>query len=299
MMANPQVVMDAESAARAAETFPQYRKLRSWLALFELGLPTLRGVIINDWSERSQEAVNAFLSIVGVDRLTLRSDSAGEGGNYPPGGNTVASSVLAGAVQRYLSLGRILFLLEPRSRFNDLYSIAVGFFAQMSRVIEAVGPGFDMSDLNRGDASPHEWWECARLGSGNWRTINHGRIAESEYRDAWTHRRDKVARLAGLIDDGEPNGPAGVRRDQVFEWLLRRDETLLFDHRVRYPPLPEPLFDTVLEHTHDLPARLGRIDCPAGNFVVSMSFFGRQAAPIYWDVAWGMTTLKVRTLENQ
>jgi hypothetical protein len=279
------VVSHANDAARAAAVFPQYRKLIGWLSLVRLGFPTLRGVIVTRWSADAEALVSRFLEDIGQSELTVRSDTLQERGDYPPGGDVIPLNELPAALAFYLRLGRVVFLLEPRSRFEDLYSLSVGYLDASELLVEAVGPGFDASDLNRGETSPHEWW---RLGLGEGlgaRVIEHGQLSDREYRSSWKARVDKVARLAET--QRARYGALGQQtRSWAIEWLRANGHTLLIGSERGYRPIPDELLATVLKDCEMLPSKLRMVDLPADSFVVSMSFFGLQAEPIYWDITW-------------
>lgn len=132
-----------------------YNKFMSVLYLCYLGLPTLPGVIVTNGSGFS--AVQSYFANRGETHVLLRTDSRDETGVYPRGGNLIKITRILRESRKYLANGRILLLLAPRSRYDNLYSINALFTPDTDKIyLEIVGAGFDASDLNRGDISPHE-----------------------------------------------------------------------------------------------------------------------------------------------
>lgn len=280
---NAVVIADKAAAEIGTELFGKYNKLRSWLLLWRLGLPTLRGVIVPAWSNDIASEVRLFARGIPASALLLRSDSLNERGDYLPAGDLVNLADLDVACCRYLELGRLVFLLEPRSRFDDLYSLSVGFSTSTSAVVEIVGPGFDASDLKRGDASPHQWLSVELGQPGDdWRVTGEKTIQGGHYRQSWEARLTKVARLI----ENEDRSLHGLDVRAAEEWLKKHQYPLLLEHRERYPPIPRQRLKAILAQTRDLPLRLASLGEQHAAFVVSLSLLGKNAAPVYWDIVW-------------
>ncbi len=283
---DPVIIRDAASAEYASSLYPNHHKITSWLLLWRLGLPTLQGVILDDWSPQVDMRVREFAANVGADALLLRSDRAPETGDYPPAGDIWPVEELRDVAVRFLQRGRVLFLLEPRSRFDDLYSLSIGFRSAMNVYIEVVGPGFDASDLKRGDVSPHEWLEVALLAHDRVPGIeSHSVVTSRAYRRSWDERLAKVGRLVA----GEypaTTRPAEEAARVGERWLQEKGFRLLLDHRAKYKPIPPQLLNLSLEQCRGLPAALARLGLGDQPFIVSLSFVARDAGPIYWDIVW-------------
>jgi hypothetical protein len=275
------LIADAADAERASETYAGYTKLVGWLTVVRLGLPTLRGVVVTSWSPEAERIIGQFLELITRDAVTIRSDSLHGRGSYPPGGDLVTANELSSVVGRFLDLGRVVFLLEPRSRFDDLYSLSIGYIDASTVIVEAVGPGFDASDLNRGEASPHEWW---RLDETDGIVVEHSRASRAAYEESWRTRLDKVARLVCIEQGIRPSNRQGRR--QAEHWLRENGHNLLIDSETEYQAMPGPLLNAALANCSSLRTKLPEIGLQADSFVVSMTYFGRFAEPIYWDVAW-------------
>jgi phosphohistidine swiveling domain-containing protein len=273
-------VVDCPAAARSAlEAFPAHRKIRSWMYLLALGLPALSGIVVPDWDERTASAVDTFASELGVEELLVRSDQPFESGTSPRGGLIVPISQIEATCRRFLKEGRTTFLLEPRSPFCDLYSFSVRFQGSRSEV-EIVGPGFDASDLKRGDASPHESVTLEKSGESI--AVVSRQVDKSGYAQSWVRRLRKVGRMAvgPLAEVSDRKAEAAAR-----EFLLLRRETLLLDHQTEYVPMPERLLLAAVEAawagSQELTASGGQI-----GGVFSASYMAGTEELVFWDIVW-------------
>src|SRR5207249_2779129 len=103
-----------------------YAKLASWLYLVRFGLPTLRGLVVTRLEEDDIPLLLRLGRHLDAKSLLLRSDKPGEYGADIPGGHIVSIEDWASVCRSYLSRGRVVFFLEPRSRFSDQYSVSLG-----------------------------------------------------------------------------------------------------------------------------------------------------------------------------
>ncbi len=187
-------------------------------------------------------------------------------------------------------------MLEPRSRFADLYSLSVGFRNPKYANVEIVGPGFDASDLKRGDASPHEWFDVKFEPDVPFAVIaNRSVITPRGYRRSWEQRLSKVGRL---VTGDYPSSTRPIDADARIgaTWLSQNNFPLLLENRKEYVPIPDELLKTTLDQCSRLPQRLAELDADAAVFVVSLSFIGRDAAQVYWDIVWPATKFDIRKL---
>lgn len=288
------IVRDVGSAERASSLYPNHQKIASWLILWRIGLPTLPGIILDDWSLENEARVRDFGASVGADSLLIRSDKAPETGDYPPAGDISPIDELRDVAMRFLQRGRVLFLLEPRSRFDDLYSLSIGFRNPRQANVEVVGPGFDASDLKRGDTSPHEWFDVT-FGAPEPRPVieNRSVVTPRAYRRSWEERLSKVGRL---VTGGYPTSsrPAEALARTGEKWLLEHGSPLLLENRKQYHPIPNELLSIALAQCGRLPERLAEMGAEHDVFVVSLSFVGRRADQVYWDIVWPATKFEVR-----
>jgi hypothetical protein len=276
-MASPEfgsiVIESPEDAARAIEVFGGYRKLLSWLVLHVAGVPALPGLVIARWDAATSRRIQRFAGGFESGELLLRSDSPAETGRAPRGGYLLASSNLRQEVRRLLDEGRVVFLLEPASPFDDLYSLTLEPGADWTRwEIEVVGPGFDASDLKRGDVTPHEQIDT---GLEDHRVVVRHRVVAST----------QVQRAVRDIRFVKVAASLRCEVADVEEELRQRGETMLVDFP-RYPQLPDGLVAAAVAHAVRLRPELARRGLADQGVSVSMSFIGVGGRPVFWDIVW-------------
>ncbi len=132
--------------------FPHYSKLSSICQLLRLGIWTTEGVILAGSSDRAIAAALAFARSRRWAQFLLRHDSIQP--KTIQGGFLVGSDELSPWVERFVQQG-VCILLEPFNAIRNGYNISWLVDRSVSAV-EIVGPGFDASDLQRGQTQPHE-----------------------------------------------------------------------------------------------------------------------------------------------
>lgn len=265
-----------DCAKRAEEVIPRFRsypKLVSWLVLHAAGLPTVSGMIVTNWNLDVDRTIRTFADRWAARELLVRSDTARETGRSPRGGYVVPLGGIPRDILRLRNDGRVVFLLEPVSPLDDLYSLNF----QPDRAwqeweLEIVGPGFDASDLKRGDVTPHERVRLAASGE-EVRVLD--RVVASAAAQA-AGRATRLRKAAALLRCG---------RDEVEMVLRRRGETMLLDEPV-YPRIPEELLALTVRHAMRLRDALVRHALDDQGVTLSMSFVGSSARPVFWDVVW-------------
>jgi hypothetical protein len=279
-----------DDAAASLARFRSYSKLLSWLVLHVAGVPALPGIIVTDWDEAIADTVDRFANQWPAQSLLLRSDAASETARSPRGGFVSHRRDLERQVVALLQQGRLAFLLEPLSPFDDLYSISLQPDpAWRQWEVEVVGPGFDASDLKRGDVTPHERLRLrTRHGEVH---VTSQTISSPEAQV--TAREIRMEKVAALL---------GCSTESVAEVLSDRGETLLVDN-VAYRPIPQGLLQAALGHAARLKPELQKSDLADEGLLLSMSFVGQMARAVFWDVVWPSgkyrgTTAPFRTTEG-
>jgi hypothetical protein len=146
----------------------------------------------------------------------------------------------------------IAVLLEPASPYQDQYSlVGVTITDEARLIVEIVGPGFDASDILRGDLGPHERWEVV-LGSSSDRSASSNRMllrrtylaTTQEYTNTVTERLCKVgARIENpafpdTVLRSEDTDCAKLAEDAVV-FLKKTRQLTLLKHARSYSPIPE------------------------------------------------------------
>lgn len=267
------LIDDGEDASRVLARFRDYPKLLSWLILHVAGLPALSGVVVEAWNSAAEDVVERFVSRWASRTLLLRSDSASETGRAPRGGFVVGDADVEQATRALLGERRVVFLLEPASPFDDLYSANLEPDSEWHEwLIEVVGAGFDASDLNRGDVTPHEQ---LRVGArdGAWE-LDARRIATPQAQAA--ARTIRIRKVAGLLN---------CKPADVGHVLQQRGDTMLLDSEA-YVPIPEELLVRAIASAARLRPLLTRHDLRDQRVVISSSYLTREARLVFWDVVW-------------
>jgi hypothetical protein len=174
--------LDGPVLERAARDL-RYPKWATLCLLRSLGHPVLNACCIfpSGDPETLRNGVHRLCAAVGADRLMLRSDGGVETSAYPRGGSTFPVETLLLRAEHLLALGRAVVLVEPTNRFTNRLSavLRIDRLAQQdagSLVVEALGPGFDVSDLTRGGVLP----QLRLLASGlSW--VHHERPRWNEF----------------------------------------------------------------------------------------------------------------------
>lgn len=137
-----------------------YAKSTSILWMQALGVPVLSGLILFDWDLNASSAVQGFGNDKHVSEFLLRIDKQGQRWTDRRGGYLISLGEVQTTVWELRQLGMLTLLLEPVSPLSDQFSF--GILADVpgrKTSIEVVGPGFDASDIVRGDLLAHERWE--------------------------------------------------------------------------------------------------------------------------------------------
>lgn len=266
------MVTCGQAARQCLDKWRSHPKLFSWLLLHVAELPALRGVILCRWDDEVAGAVAQFARATGTNTLLVRSDIACETGWAPRGGYVIAFEELESALRPLFKAGRVVFVLEPASPFNDLYSLSLAPVHDWDEWwIDVVGPGFDASDLKRGDVTPHEQ---LRVAGSDGRLVLDQQLASGASQA--TSREIRVRKLAAML---------GCDSVDVATELDRRQETLFVENE-SYRPVPGPLIKEAISYSGRIRGELRRQAMGDGRVALSMSFVGSAARPVFWDVVW-------------
>jgi hypothetical protein len=144
------------SRAAALRDLRGFWKLWSSCLLTDFRLPSLRGLYLTKPYATINDDVGNFLSHIDSKIVLLRQDKFPESPPYPRGGFLVSQKTLDETLEYFFSLDRIVALYEPADPLLNGHNLNVLFENDHEVRVEVVGPGFDMSDIKRGDLSPHE-----------------------------------------------------------------------------------------------------------------------------------------------
>lgn len=279
----------------ALDNLKGYHKALSIIYLRMMGYPTLKGVIVTAWDKEAMEITTAFCKENHFEKLLIRIDKIRETGSAPRGGYLVDYQNLEKEVTNYLEEGRIVILLEPMSPYNDLYSINALFAKDREDIVlEIVGPGFDASDLNRGDISPHQILSVSKaiseIPSNLGRILKQLHIVSPEaYKQSVEQRLVKIGMTYARLNVVNVSGWSEKRIAQLGEKCLQESgQTLLLENREVYKPISAKYLKILLPYVIELPEKLQKLGVEVEpTMVLSMSILNENGGRLnFWDIVW-------------
>ena len=168
-------------------------KFWSTCLLSSCGLPTLRGIVVTHAHDGMVGEIHRFLEDMGSTVALIRHDKRYEAPPYPRGGFLVGEPFLREAIQFFFDTGRIVAVYEPADPLMNMHNINLLFESDREVYAEVVGPGFDASDLQRGDLSPHEAFSIRLSPEGNILEVNLARrVDQAAYQESVILRKEKI-----------------------------------------------------------------------------------------------------------
>ncbi len=222
--------LDDRALARVAAD-RRYPKWSTMCLLRQLGYPVLNACCIHPTDGALlHEAVRRLSTAAGTDRLLLRSDGGVEATQYYRGGNTFPLSQLEPRAAALLHAGRAVILTEPTNRFTNRLSAVIRVdrdrrHGRGSFILEALGPGYDVSDLNRGGIQPQLTVAVHDLDWGRYRELWWSDLHVTVRMSADAERRRRDQRLLRLANDILPDtseAPPAGEPATAKAWLQAR-----------------------------------------------------------------------------
>jgi hypothetical protein len=268
-------------------------KVASLFWMRALGLPTLSGIVIRDWSKASAAAVDKFCSKGRFSELLLRIDKKNDRWSRRRGGFLVSVRDLPKTIKELSSEGRIAFLLEPISPYIDEYSLAgVTVPEQGNMIVEVVGPGFDASDILRGDIQPHERWQIELATSDDDYSGPMARkcihlVSEGNYLNSVQARLAKIgARTQNeafpdlVLQKGTPQ--TSKLAEMGASYLKTTGQTLLLEHADTYSPIPQKHLASFVGNVNTLLSGLDEYGIHLGPASFAAGVLPKRGL-VFWD----------------
>jgi hypothetical protein len=282
---NLQTEADLPAAIRDLKGF---WKLWSACLLQSVSLPTPRGLIFTRGYPGLEDDLYRFLRSVGAASALIRHDMRDEKPPYPRGGFLVPESLLHVVVGFFFRQNRIVAVYEPADPLLNSYNLNLLFETPTKVWVEGLGPGFDASDLQRGDLSPHEVFSISLSANGAVTEIQRiRRVDQPEYEKSKQLRWQKIRRK--LEQSPTPELARAIRTD------LKLPESLEKHLRTVRSPLVEaqhyvPVAETLLTSTVSAIVDSGIINLFSSstgvgfplNFSTSLIDNGRRQ--VFWDI---------------
>jgi len=157
--------------------FSGYQKIQTYQILNRIGCPVLKSVLLDNNDDITESTVDNIKSYLADEYCTVRYQYISPNSKPVRGGNKVKIS--SSSISNCIVPNTILWLLEPTNRLANQCSLNMCFSRYHEKLtFECVGKGFDTSNINRGDISPHqtiefrlpiecghnlEWWKYAKF----------------------------------------------------------------------------------------------------------------------------------------
>lgn len=238
---------------QAGAVQPGLEKIDTYLTLSKLGCPVFKSALIKSDEPIRGETIRALRNYFKTEEVTVRYQYVQSSIRPVQGGNRHRLSLEA--IAPLQNADTYLWLLEPIDRLKNEYGINLRFQPDQCR-IELVGQGFDVSDLNRGQISPHQAIVTelpVRMGAYNewWKFLNYSFATQVEYLQSIDRRIEKLALMGYTVSR------------QIF--------------CPRYKPLPMEWLETLLDYVSRISAHIDQDD-----FCVSASISDHHF--IFWDI---------------
>ena len=152
-------------------------KITTYQFLASVNCPVFDSVLFGEKEEFTDSKVDQIKNILKSDYCTVRYQYIKPTINPVRGGNRIKISL--DELNKKIVSGTQIWLLQPIDRTKNIYGI--NMYVKRDKklfIMECVGKGFDVSDINRGDISPQEsikfeypirkgwqkeWWKFIRL----------------------------------------------------------------------------------------------------------------------------------------
>ncbi|MEW2273449.1 hypothetical protein [Streptomyces griseofuscus] len=216
----------------------RWPKWQTMALLRSLKLPVLNACLLEPGHNPAavRTAAHALAAATGTENLMIRSDGGVERKQYYRGGNTFPVADIPPRAAGLLADGRAVILAEPTNRFTNRLTVLM----RMDRpapgrpgllTLEALGPGYDVADLTRGELPPQV---TIHLVDVDWSHYRSPRWDEWQITEDLcpggedARRRRRLERLATqtLADGGHVHGAAGAGHAEA--WLRERGFLQLF-----------------------------------------------------------------------
>lgn len=265
-----------------------YWKFWSSCLLNNCGLPTARGIIITRTFPEMRNEFDQFLVETGSSAILIRHDKQTESPPYPRGGFLVGRELLFEAVNFFFTLDRIVAIYETVDPLLNKHNMNLLFESDQEVWVEVVGPGFDASDLQRGDITPHETFAVSLSAEGNISEIKLiSRVDQTAYNESVQARKNKIQKK--LQTSPSPTLAHKIREnlripDDLEIYLKNIDSPLI--QSPHYQPIQEKLLRDTVAHIVQSQVMNRFLDSTGARFplVFSTSLVNRGKKQVFWDI---------------
>lgn len=273
----------------ARERFPKWS---SMCLLRALGAPTLEALLIEPDTnlalrDEITEAIQQFQNRTKVNRVMLRTDRQRETKSYLRGGNSYTLEKAVDVAIEIAEAGRTVIILEPTDRLANQLTISIAVEPNGQWWAELLGPGFDASNLQRGEVPPELIVSGLPLDEKGISNITEHQIRISSINNI--SMKERIAlRLEGIIAHILPTYGIDFRACEnssqlATEWMKANGYNLLF--RTEISRFPSRAFTKAFE-TAQLVFHFRSHKHSSSSFVLASSVLARSRT-VFWDVTDG------------
>jgi hypothetical protein len=270
-----------------------YKKLSSMASLAARRLPILQGFAIPYVNEEVLEFLKHWMHLHYMKRLSVRFDSTNAADNKRLLGSNPTLEEFTYMAQNILHSPVIAIVMKENDRFQQGYSI-LSSFLEDKIVCEIVGPGFDASDLTRGQITPHEIIAIWRQGSTQTQiyedtnnTLMPGNIIYHQITSAESYQKSIEARYSKIFNIIQSGLGYAVKTNKitsqgitVVDRFLQQRQSTLLTHKDNYIPIGYEKLSTLYAYLWELDLFDAEF---IANKVVSASFLLHNNL-IFWDI---------------
>ena len=235
-----------------------------------------------------QYDLHNFMQKVGSDIVLIRHDKHPETPPHPRGGFLVGQAMLPETLEYFFELKRIVAVYEPSDPLLNGHNLNLMFENDRQISIEVVGPGFDASDLQRGDLSPHESFSASFSSDGGLLEIKLiGRVDQKAYEESIRARKEKVRQKLNLSP--APSLARKILADlkipEDLDTHLQQVGSPLYNSR-NYQPVAEGLLESTINRIISSGVVGVYLSLTSAKFplVFSTSLVNKGAKQFFWDI---------------
>lgn len=169
---------------------PENEKITTYQFLANVGCPVFNSALFLENEQITKEKLVMLKNFLQSEYCTIRYQYIKPSINPIRGGNK--SKIELEELRSKQIKGTQMWLLQPIDRTKNIYGINIYVNKNLKfLIIESVGKGFDVSDLNRGDISPqesmffsypieygwqNEWWKYIKINFVNQEQFNQDKL---------------------------------------------------------------------------------------------------------------------------
>lgn len=174
-------------------------KVQTYLKLAELGCPVLPSALLMDKRALEETSLQVLREHVGGSYCSLRYQYKIPSPKPLRGGNKAL--IQKDELEKHWKEELILWPVEHVDRVKNRYGINILYRPSNQKIVyEIVGQGFDGTDINKGDISPHQVIQInlpeGRGAYGNiWYQANNSIVSNEDYEKSTQLRREKLLKL--------------------------------------------------------------------------------------------------------